>query len=120
MTLRLLIDEDSQGRILVSKLRSDGHDVLTVGEAGLRGEDDRTVFQVAQECERATLTHNCRDFLTLAAEHTGQHFGILLVYQENDPLRDMSADEIVNAISNLERTGIDLRGQTIALNHYRY
>ena len=44
MRQRLLMDEDSQSRVLVSFLRAAGHDVLTVNEAGIAGSPD-SLFQ---------------------------------------------------------------------------
>ena len=47
MSLKLLVDEDSQAKILVVLLRKAGQDVLTVNEANLSGEDDSVVFNFA-------------------------------------------------------------------------
>ncbi|MGL5079202.1 MAG: DUF5615 family PIN-like protein, partial [Waterburya sp.] len=47
MTLKLLIDEDSQAKILVNLLLHAGHNVLTVNEANLSGKSDSIVFDYA-------------------------------------------------------------------------
>jgi hypothetical protein len=52
------------------------------------------------------------------------HFGILAVYQDNDPTRDMSDAEIVRAIANLEAAaqsgGDPVDGRFHSLNDWRY
>ena len=50
--MNLLLDEDSQGNLLVSLLRAAGHDVETVPHAGIAGSDDATVLAFATRTER--------------------------------------------------------------------
>ena len=119
MSLRLLIDEDSQDKVLVRLLREAGHDVVTVNEAGLMGQPDSTVFRYAIDKNRIVLTLNCRDFKALHKTNP-HHPGIFAVYQEADPLKKMSFKIIVKAISNLEAAGIPLDNQFISLNHWNY
>ncbi len=127
MALRLLADECIQHKILVARLRAAGHDVLTVFEADLTGKRDETVFQHAVEENRLVFTINCIDFveLSLAKLKLGEtHPGLLLLYQYNDPNRDMSYDEIVKAIVNLElvvtTTDLKLLNGHHSLNSYNY
>ncbi len=47
------------------------------------------------------------------------HPGILVVYQDNDPARDMSYREIIQAIANLESTDVTIAGGFWPLNVYR-
>ena len=65
------------------------------------------------------LTKNPDDFLEL---HNGnaQHAGILVIYQDNDPDRDMDYGDIVRAITNLETAGIEFPGSFQVLNAWRY
>jgi len=65
------------------------------------------------------LTKNPRDFLEFHRQST-RHAGILAVYLDNDPKRDMSQREIVRAIANLEVTGAVLAGGFWSLNSYRW
>ena len=65
MSLKLLIDEDSQAKRLVNLLQSAGHDVITVNEAGLMSKPDSVVLDYAIHKERVLLTRNCDDFQTL-------------------------------------------------------
>lgn len=119
MSLQILVDEDSQAKILVKKLRDTGYDVLTVAEAGLNGRADSIIFEYAKSTRRVLLTQNCADFLELH-EADPDHHGILLVYKNSSPEKDMSVDQIVSSIANVQSSGIDLRKQVIALNLYRF
>lgn len=119
MSLKLLIDEDSQAKVLVSMLRKAGHDVVTVNELGLMSQPDEVVLDYARRDNRIVLTHNCRDFKTLH-ETNPNHSGIFVIYENENYFRDMSRQEIVKAISNLEAAKIPLANQFICLNHWNY
>jgi len=57
--LKLLLDEDSEARVLVQRLVKAGHNVTTVGEMGRRGEPDEAVLRLAGQAGRVLLTRNC-------------------------------------------------------------
>jgi predicted nuclease of predicted toxin-antitoxin system len=116
---KLLIDEDSQGKPLVNLLRKAGYDVITANEAGLAGVADSIVLDYAKEQYRVLLTQNCDDFKALHQENP-YHPGILVIYHNNDPSKDMSRQAIVRAISNLEAANISLANQFISLNQWNY
>ncbi len=123
MTVRLLIDECIQAKLLVAKLVAAGHDVQTALQAGLIGDGDDAVFAAAIANNRIVLTINCVDFISLSVslnEQGVQHPGVLLVYLQNDPTRDMSYDRIVKAIENLEGTQVPLSNAFHSLNQYDY
>ena len=117
--MRLLIDEDSQGRMLVRRLREAGHDVLTAEEADLLGHSDPEVFALAQRERRVLLTRNVRDFQALHAADA-EHPGILVEHQDRDPLKNMKEADIVQAIANIEGSDWNLTGQFVALNAWNY
>lgn len=119
MSLRLLVDEDTQARLLVEMLRADGHDVLTVSEANLIAKPDATVLNFARSQQRVLLTRNCDDFLILH-EADSAHSGILAIYQDAAPRKAMNYAAIVRAIANLETTGLPLPKQFIVLNQYNW
>ncbi|MGL5795070.1 MAG: DUF5615 family PIN-like protein [Waterburya sp.] len=119
MSLKLLIDEDSQAMALINLLRNAGHDVLTVNEAGLTSQPDNVVLNYARQHNWILLTRNCRDFKALHEAHPF-HPGILAIYQEANPLKKMSRKDIVRAIANLEAANISLTNQFISLNHWNY
>ena len=119
MSLRLLVDEDTQRRQIVSSLRATGHDTVTVNEADLQGQEDPTVLAHALQERRVLLTMNCRDFLRLhEAGHA--HIGILCIYKDRDPSRNMTLAEIIRAIANLEASDWEFTGQFVALNQWNY
>ncbi len=116
MSLRLLVDEDSQDKVLVRLLRDAGHNVVTVNEAGLISQPDLRVFHCASQENRVLLTLNCRDFEALH-QNNASHPGIFAVYQEADPFKKMSFKKIVRAIANVEVAKIPLTNQFISFNH---
>lgn len=119
MSLRLLIDEDSQAKLLIRLLRNAGHNILTVSEASLDGMDDATVLDYSRKENRVLLTHNCKDFNRLH-QFNSIHPGILAVYRGDNSTKNMPFKAIVKAISNLETASIPLSNQFINLNHWHY
>jgi predicted nuclease of predicted toxin-antitoxin system len=109
LSLRLLIDEDTQSAFLVRLLREAGHDVLTVNEAGLNGKIDPIILDRAREEDRILLTQNCNDFKELH-QLDNDHPGILAVYNDDDRSKNMSFKEIVRALANLETAAFALPG----------
>ena len=122
MSLKLLVDEDSQGKLLVKTLREAGHDVQTAAEAGLGGKSDKAVLEHAIAENRVVLSGNCSDFEALSErvlKKGGHHHGILLIHKFNNPKKDLSAATLVAAIGNLQATAIPLEDQVIVVNHYQ-
>src|SRR5260221_512560 len=113
--MRLLVDEDSQGRILARLLREAGHDILTVEAAALHAHSDPEVFALAQQENRVLLTSNVKDFEALHEADVG-HPGILAEHQDRDPRKNMKEADIVRAIGNIESSGWDITGQFVAIN----
>jgi hypothetical protein len=54
------------------------------------------------------------------AEKGGGHPGILLVFRVNRPGKELSNDDIVKAIANLEKTRAALKNKYHSLNKYNY
>ncbi len=119
MSLRLLIDEDTQDARLVALLRTEGHDVVTVNEADLRGQSDSVVLAHATADQRVVLTFNCRDFLELH-EAANAHCGIIGIYQGSDLRKNMIFSQIVAALANLTASGWNLTKQFVVLNAWNY
>ncbi|MGB5596655.1 MAG: DUF5615 family PIN-like protein [Crocosphaera sp.] len=119
MSLRLLLDEDCQAKILVRMLENMNHDVKTVNEVGLQGLADNLVFDYARQNDCVLVTYNCDDYEKLH-EINENHSGILGIYKNNNPARDMNYKSIVQAIANLEAASIPLANQFISLNHWNY
>ena len=113
------MDEDSQDKILVRLLRRAGHDVITVNEVGLTGQQDPVVLDYARQTQRLLFTFNCDDFQALH-DANPNHPGILVVYHNDDFSKDMGFKAIVRAIANLENANIPLANQFISLNQWNY
>ncbi len=69
------------------------------------------------------ITMNPADFKALH-DMNSRHAGILAVYQDNAPSRDMSNTDIVRAIRNIEEAvqhgGPRIDGEFHSLNDWRY
>ncbi len=115
----MLLDEDSQAKYLVNLLQSAGHDVVTVKAINLTNRPDSVVLDFARQDERILLTRNCNDFQELH-QLNSVHSGILAVYQDADPAKNMSYQEIVKAIANLETAEYILQSQFVVLNQWNY
>jgi hypothetical protein len=89
----------------------------------LSGEDDDVHFAYASASGLTILTKNPADFKALH-DSDPQHAGILAVYQDNDPARDLSNADVVRAIRNLEEAvqqgGPPISGGFHSLNDWRY
>ena len=75
--MKLKLDENLP-TALVHLLTSLGHDVDTVREEGIAGEDDTVVWRAAQDAGRFLITQDL-DFSDARAFAPGTHHGILLV-----------------------------------------
>jgi hypothetical protein len=95
---RLYADEQFP-RQVVQNLRSLGHDVQTVQEAGKSGLPDEDVLVLAISDNRAVLTINRRDFFQLH-KLKPDHCGIIACTRDDDMPR-LSAN-INDAISTAE------------------
>ena len=116
--MRLLIDEDSIGRVFVRLVEEAGHDIETVTTAGLTGRPDADVFVYAQQTGRILLTRNGKDFLLLH-QADSNHAGIIVEYQDADSSKNMSSMQIVAALGNIEASGWSLSGKFISINAWR-
>ena len=112
MSLRLLLDEDSQAQLLVKLLTLAGHDVLTINQASLTGSSDEVVLECTRKERRILLTHNCDDFEELHLANP-IHPGILAIYRDDNLLKNMSFKAIVKAIANLEAAQFSLAGHSV-------
>jgi predicted nuclease of predicted toxin-antitoxin system len=119
LSLRLLIDEDTQAKLFVTLLKQAGHDVIIVNEVNLMGQKDSVILNFARQNNRLLITQNCDDYEALHQTNP-IHPGILAVYNNTNPSKNMSFSAMVKAISNLEAASIPLANQFISLNHWNY
>lgn len=112
------MDEDSQARAQLDVLRGDGHDVVAIGELDKNGTPDPEVFDLAQSLVRVLLTHNVEDFYDLHRERP-DHRGIMAIYRDGDPRKNMNHAQIASAIRRLETSGVTIAGDFHVLNHWR-
>jgi len=119
LSLRIYVDDCAHDKRLVLLLRAAGHEVVTPAEAGIAGEADEVHMAFAVSQNFILLTKDPDDFAALQASYP-VHPGILVIYQDNDPRRDMTYADIVRSIANLEAAGINLGNCVTSLNQWRY
>jgi predicted nuclease of predicted toxin-antitoxin system len=120
--MRLYLDDDLASPQLAQRLRKAGHDVILPADVGMRGKDDSVHLAYAVRQSRVCVSRNYADFENLhdlVAAVGGHHPGIMVVRQENDPRRDLTAPGIVRAIGNFESSGVPIADQYVILNHWR-
>ena len=120
--MRIYIDEDLAAGLLLRLLQKAGHDVEAPAGAGMLGRSDPAQFTFAIHESRICLTANYDDYEELhwlLQEATGNHPGILVVRQDNDPARDLSPKGIGAAIRKLEAARVPIANEYIVLNHWR-
>ena len=120
--MRLYLDDDMDANALIRFLQHEGHEVVSPRAVAMRGAEDEAHlgYAVAQGC--VVVTANVRDFLTLHQrwqEERRQHAGILALYRENNPQRDLTYAQIARAVSRLARAGLQLQNTFHNLNIWR-
>lgn len=100
-------------------LRAAGHYVVTPAEAGTSKVADQLHFRYALTHQLVLLTKDTMDFQSYH-DANPEHPGVLVIYQDNDPHRDMTYNDVVRAIANLENAGVELKGTFQSLNAWRY
>lgn len=112
--MRLLVDEDTASAESMARLTKAGHHVETTEKGTLDG----VVWQHAQVAALIVLTGNPDDFIALAARTPGHH-GLLVMYGEHDPIKQMRAVDIADAIAHVNEVyGETLRGARLTLNEW--
>jgi hypothetical protein len=117
--LGLYLDDSIFSHLLRRLLVEAGHTVVIPADVQLSGARDEVHFEYARSRGLILVTRNPKDFLALH-ERTADHAGLLLVYRDNDPTRDMTAPDILRAISNLITSGVPLAGAAHPLNPWQY
>jgi predicted nuclease of predicted toxin-antitoxin system len=109
--MRVYLDDDLDSNTLITLLQRAGHEVVSPRAVGTRGVADKEHLYYAAAHALVLLTANARDFIDLHEEWRGQqqeHHGMLIVYRENNPTRDMSLQQIVQAVTQIEQSGLPL------------
>ncbi len=92
--------------LVVELLRTLGHDVLTVQEAGNAGMSDPEVLAFAVSNKRTVLTQNRRDFIRLHIQQP-DHAGIIVC------TADKNLEKLATRINEAISTEETLRGKLI-------
>jgi hypothetical protein len=121
LSLKLYLDDCAFSYRLRQMLLDAGHRVQTPADVQppLSAQSDDRHFAHVRATRQIILTYNPVDFEQLHRIYP-DHAGILAVYQDNNPARDMTYADVVRAIANLERIGVTLAGGFWSLNAYQW
>ena len=117
MSLRILLDENSEADWFVNLLKESGYEVICLKDFQKKGLSDDAVLESAIH-EGCVLYTRDRDFLRIA-KSGAKHPGIIFEYRTNSP-KDMSYAEIVAALSTLLKANENLENKIWIINNYRY
>jgi hypothetical protein len=120
--MRLYLDDNLTDRRVIAELQRASHTVVRPADLGAAGAADAHHFAHAIRHTAALLTRNYKDFIALhdlIRVAGGHHHGLLLVYLENDPTRDITPRSLATAIARLEAAAVPLVDQVYVLNHWR-
>ena len=120
--MRIYLDDDLDSNALIGVLRQGGHEVFSPRAVGTRGAGDEEHMQYAAANSLVLLTANAEDYVSLHEDWTRQrreHPGILILYRENNPARDMNLQPIAGAVTQIERSDIPLANAFYNLNAWR-
>jgi predicted nuclease of predicted toxin-antitoxin system len=104
-----VLDEDMP-RSTGEALRTRGHQVFDVRDAGLRGQTDSGVFEFAQNVTGTIVTAD-RGFANVLRGHQRGYYGILIVNFPNETSTKRLTEALLKALDSL--TDIDLRDSLV-------
>ena len=120
--MRIYLDDNITDRRVVRELRQSEHDVVLPGAVGHSGVSDAKHLAYAIRHSYVPLTQNSQDFLDrhdLIVTAGGHHPGLLLLYSDNDPRRDMTPRSIATALTRLEAAVVPFEHHVYVVNHWR-
>jgi len=120
--MRLYLDDDLDSNLLIRLLERAGHEIISPRAVGTRGIADEEHLRYAADRALVLLTANAGDFLELHHEWVRQqrrHAGLIVVYRENNPARDVTFQQIAQAVTRLEEYGVPLANAVHDLNRWQ-
>jgi hypothetical protein len=120
--MRIYLDDDLDSNTLIRLLRRADHEAISPRAAGRRGVEDDAHLRYAAERGLVLLTANAGDFVELHrawAVRGRTHAGILIVYRDNNPAKDMDFRQIALAVDRLAASGLALENQCFDLNSWK-
>jgi hypothetical protein len=122
MPLSFYLDDCSDEDLLISWLRRAGYIVTSPRQTGTVGWYDSDHLDYASQHAFTLITHNPQDFRDLHDLWQAQglqHSGIILIYRDNDPSRDMTPADMVHSIEHLIASGLPINNNVHILNQWR-
>lgn len=121
--MRVYLDNNLDSNELLGLLQQSGHDAVSPRTVGTPGIADEEHLRYASSNSLVIITANALDFIELQERwqiQQQQHSGILIVFLENNPGRDMAFQEIARAVTQIEGSGIPLANRWHNLNFWRW
>ncbi len=119
--MRVYLDDDLDSNILNRLLSQSGHQVISPRAIGNSGITDEEHLRYAANNSLVMLTADSQDFVRLHQiwlSQFRQHEGVLVVYYENNPAREMSFGEISLAVTR-EQAEVPIASNIHNLNFWR-
>ena len=123
LKIKFYLDDDTDSDILIQVLKAEGFSVISPRYFNMCGKDDEEhlIFSTSQKA--VLLTKNCEHFKKINKiwkTKALKHSGIIVLYQYNNPKRDMTPIKIVRSIKNVMNAGILFENNYIILNLWNY
>lgn len=116
--MKLYLDENVISQRLIQHLEKKDFKIMTPFKTNLVGAPDQSHFEYCQKEKIPLLTKDAADFFVLHQKDK-QHWGIIVIYEEGIPEKNMSVPQIVTALENLVKKEGDLKNGFFILNRYR-
>lgn len=116
MTLRLLLDENSESEQLVRLLSQRGHDVTGIRSLHHKSASDWDVLNVAIKENRILYT---RDLGFMLRPPPAKYPGIIFEHHLNRIGKDMTHREIADALAALEKKAGNIHNTILVINSFR-
>lgn len=121
--MKIYLDDNLDNDELIGVLTTNGFDVISPRSIRMRHKSDLDHMRCAIVNGAILLTYNYYDFYQLHKK-SKPHFGIVVIYQYNNPKKDMAFYNIVRALKNLEefldKYDLKIENQLYKLNDFNY
>lgn len=99
-------------------LQVNGFDVISPRKIGMNRKQDEEHLKCAIINSATILTYD--QGFSKSHKKFKNHSGIIVIYQQNNPGKDMSYEKMVRALKNLEKLNLELKNNLYKLNDFNY
>lgn len=116
------MDDSADKDVYIGVFKASRFDVISPRKIGTLGKQDKEHLQIASSLNATVLTFD-EDFGLVHEDFKKKgknHNGILIVYQYNNPYKDMKPSHIVKAIKNIISLNLPIQNNLYNLNQFKY